>query len=56
MIICCYEIRDLGEPKIAQKQFFEIISPFFNICKVAENDLDDVYKSPDIKVLRLVRK
>uniref|UniRef100_A0A0R3RG02 Methyltransferase like 21D n=1 Tax=Elaeophora elaphi TaxID=1147741 RepID=A0A0R3RG02_9BILA len=55
-IICCYEVRDIGEPKIAQERFFEMISPFFSICPVADKELDDVYKSPDIKVLRLVRK
>ncbi|VDK82518.1 unnamed protein product [Litomosoides sigmodontis] len=55
-IICCYEIRDIGEPKIAQEGFFEMISPFFNICPVSDKELDDVYKSPDIKVVRLVRK
>ncbi|EJW84861.1 hypothetical protein WUBG_04228 [Wuchereria bancrofti] len=55
-IICCYEVRDIGEPKIAQERFFKMISPFFSICSVADEDLDDVYRSPDIKVLRLVRK
>lgn len=55
-IICCYEVRDIGEPKIAQEGFFEMISPFFNICPVSDKELDDVYKSPDIKIVRLVRK
>uniref|UniRef100_A0A915PXM7 Peptidase M1 leukotriene A4 hydrolase/aminopeptidase C-terminal domain-containing protein n=1 Tax=Setaria digitata TaxID=48799 RepID=A0A915PXM7_9BILA len=39
-IICCYEVRDIGEPEVAQHQFFKMISPYFTVCPVNDEELD----------------
>ncbi|VDN04016.1 unnamed protein product [Thelazia callipaeda] len=55
-VVCCYEVRDIGEPMIAQQRFFEMISPFFNVALVTDKELDPLYKSSDIKVLTFARR
>ncbi|VDN31253.1 unnamed protein product [Gongylonema pulchrum] len=53
-IICCYEVRDIGEPAIAQQRFLELITGHFDVSVVPDSELDEQYSSPDIKVLNLI--
>ncbi|VDM73238.1 unnamed protein product [Strongylus vulgaris] len=56
-ILCVYEKRDIGEPVIAQKTFFDKIVQFFKINTVPNSDLHPDYSCCDeISVIKLLRK
>lgn len=55
-VLCCYEIRDIGEAKNAQEKFFELIPPAFDVEGIPWTELDPDYRSSDIRLLFLVKK
>ncbi|VDD90392.1 unnamed protein product [Enterobius vermicularis] len=55
-ILCAYEIRDIGEPKTAQRIFFDLIQNEYIVEEIKKDELDPVYCHPDIKIFYLIRK
>ncbi|VDM40106.1 unnamed protein product [Toxocara canis] len=55
-LLCIYEERDIGEAHLAQKRFFELVSPYFDIVAVPTAELDPLFSDPAIFVFRLMHK
>lgn len=54
--LCFYELRDIGEPQIAQKLFDEMLVDKFIALDIPKTDLDPDYICDDILALSITRK
>lgn len=55
-IYCIYEQRDIGQPKVVQEKFLQMIQNDFVIENIPNSRLHPEYQSDDIKVLKFNRK
>jgi len=50
---CCYEVRDIGGPVASLQKFTQLVSKWFQVESAKENEFDNVYRSPEIVLLKL---